>query len=159
MGGIIRLLGIVTMIGGVGAAVGGGNAIIDPILNTVRSFVATYELNIIRDRMISENEGFGQFPEPGDDEALKEFIYETMKHSERGRDPSLDPWDEPYRFDEGGSGDWYVLSSTGPNLDADDCVDAGSDMGADGDEGGGAADDVCAWLELGRSDSAYKPMR
>lgn len=162
MGSIIRFLGLVSIIGGVGATIGGGGAIVDPILNTVRSFVATYELGILRDRMISEHQSVGQFPRPGDEEELRSFIHETMSVQKGARDPALDPWEFPYRFESGGSGDWYVLFSTGPNGQTDDCVEAGDealmDDGADqGDAGPRTApDDVCAWLQLGRTDAPYR---
>jgi len=94
-------------------------AFVDTSLDMTRVVSAKAELSTIRAAVAFE---LAQDRDPEDFEGsdFADFIRENL-HSDT-KDPSLDPWDEPYRFRI--HRDEYELFSMGPdgNMDSDDDV-------------------------------------
>ena len=146
MGLFTRLLGVLVMVGGVGVVGKQAGGVTERILDVVRGMVATYEMGTIRDRILGDYEVTASLPPTDDDQALADYIHEVTRARSGARDTALDPWNNPYRF-TGWADGWYLLYSMGPGGEQDEC--------ASEDAGG---DDVCAFIELPRTDSVYKPI-
>jgi hypothetical protein len=139
---------IVMAIMGAGVVVGGPKLgeLMDKVLDTYRSLATTYELATIRERIVTDYESSGTLPRTMNEEAMTEYIHEVMRVHSGARDPAIDLWQNPYLFDDGSEPNWYLVFSTGPNGEADSCKEDGGD-------------DVCAWMELEKTQSVYKQIR
>jgi hypothetical protein len=117
-------------------------------IEMVKATVTTYELSSICDFIQNEFEIAGHKLKTGDDKALADFIHEFMRVKGGGRDPAIDLWGNPYHFDNWKEKFWYVLYSAGTNGQKDECSEQSE-----------SGDDVCAWIQMERSDSVYKSLR
>ena len=105
-----------------------GPEVVAKITDTVKVVMVRYELSQLaqgydRDAILEM-----PVPKPGEPEAFSEWVRKSMS-ARGGRDPALDLWEVPYRFDwSSGS---KVMRSQGPDLQPGPCASGEPQDGAD----------------------------
>ena len=121
-----KLLTIVVLLGTGTWAAGGGGEIVDSIMAEVRNVKAEWDLSTIA-RVIeidSLNSGFRL--EGMSDDAFSSYIRDNTNPFSGDSDPSVDPWEKPYRL-RSVARDHCWVSSNGPDGSAGACSDGGGD--------------------------------
>lgn len=86
-----------------------GRALQNAVINTAKSTIATYELNLLA-RQLDADRVNGPPPTP---QRFPDFIRDVMSSRDPNRDVTLDPWDRAYWMQR--ESDRLMLRSDGPD--------------------------------------------
>ena len=129
-----RLLPLLLVGGGLAATGKAAPELTTHVVGTVKALLVKAEMAQIASSMERDAVAGLGLPKAGNLPSLQNWLRSNMT-AHGGRDPTLDLWDQPYRFEK--MNDIMILASQGPDKAPGDC--AGPN---------GADDDLCEAVKL-----------